>query len=92
MTTLPQALPKPQSVSRAHCDLDNWDFDPRYTEGACPICGWVPPGPTRAAPVWETRLAKVPWDLVLLGILAIVLVALGVLVGIAAHINLLPRS
>src|SRR5205823_2868118 len=28
----------------AHCPTDDWDFAPRYTDGACPICGWRPEG------------------------------------------------
>ena len=29
---------------RAHCEFDDWDFAPRYTDGACPLCGWEPDG------------------------------------------------
>src|SRR5438477_359396 len=28
--------------ARVMCDADGWSFDPRYTQGRCPICGWTP--------------------------------------------------
>lgn len=71
-----------------HCVNDDWDFDPRYTGGVCPICGWGP-GPTPPTQV-EALLRKVPWDYVLLGVLGLILVALGILVGMAAQVNILP--
>jgi hypothetical protein len=82
---------QPRKVSRLHCEVDDWDFDPRYTAGECPICGWRPnAGPAKALPAWRKRLDQVPWDLIGLGMLFVVLVTLGVFVAMAAKINLLP--
>ncbi len=52
-------------MSIATCELDGWDYDPRYTEGACPICGTAAEGaPT--APRWLLWSRRVPWDLLFL--------------------------
>ena len=76
---------------RLHCATDDWDFDPRYTGGACPICGWRPePVVARELPEWQRRLAAIPWDLVALGMLLVILVGVGVYVANAAKLNLLP--
>ena len=91
MTVAQRTLQQATGPGKVHCDLDNWDFDPRYTDGACPICGWVPPGPTKAKPIWEERFERVPWDYVLLVVLAVVLLVLAFMVGRAAHVNLLPK-
>ena len=85
---------KPASGSRkVHCATDDWDFDPRYTGGVCPICGWQPPTAAGAAGqaarmVW---LASLDWEIIGLVALAAVLVIMGVLVGIAAGISLVPK-
>jgi hypothetical protein len=44
-------------TAKAHCPLDDWDFDARYTDGVCPLCGWRPPG----APVEAPRAARIDW-------------------------------
>jgi hypothetical protein len=73
-----------------HCPNDDWDFDPRYTDGVCPICGW---GPGKApAPAWLARVQALPWDYILLTVFAILLIAVGVWVGLAGNINLLPQG
>lgn len=83
-------LRQPQAA-KAHCPQDDWDFDPRYTDGACPICGWRPEGlAATEVPKWKQQLARVPWDLVGLAVLFVALVALGVFVGLAAKINIVP--
>ncbi len=48
--------------ARAFCELDGWSFDPRYTEGRCPICGWVAPGAPEA-PLWLTLARRFEWEL-----------------------------
>jgi len=53
------------SALSVHCDLDAWDFDPRYTGGACPICGTVAEG-APAAPRWLLWSRRVPWDVLFL--------------------------
>ena len=68
---------------RYHCELDDWTFDPRYTDGHCPICGWAPEGaPT--APRWLVAARKFEWELTGLVVLLVVLVILGALVAHAA--------
>jgi hypothetical protein len=82
-----------QRLARAHCDLDDWDFDPRYTEGVCPICGWQPEGAAATPrPQWLAWTEKVQWDIVGLMVLAVVLLVMAVLVGRAAGITLTPKS
>ena len=73
--------------ARAHCELDNWSFDPRYTEGRCPICGWTPPG-APSAPAWLVAARKFEWEITGLVLLLIVLVILGVVVARAAGYKL----
>jgi hypothetical protein len=70
-------------TGRAYCELDRWSFDPRYTDGRCPICGWEPPGAPHA-PWWMLMARKFEWELAGLAVLAVVLVVLGVMVAHAA--------
>ena len=78
-------------AQRIHCGVDDWDFDPRYTDGACPICGWKPEqGEVTPLPAWRQQLARVPWDYVGLAVLFVALLGLGIFVAIAAKINLVP--
>jgi len=64
--------------ARAFCELDGWSFDPRYTEGRCPICGWVAPGAPQA-PLWLVLARRFEWELaglvVLMAVLALIAVA-----------------
>ena len=76
-----------RTTKRAFCELDQWSFDPRYTDGKCPICGWAPPG-AAAAPGWLAVARKLEWELAGLVLLAVVLVILGVLVARAAGYHL----
>jgi hypothetical protein len=74
---------------RAFCEADRWVFDPRYTQGCCPICGWAPAGvPT--APRWLRIANRIDWELFGLFALADVLIVLGLVVAHAA--GLLPAS
>lgn len=70
-------------TASCHCELDDWDFDPRYTEGVCPICGWQPEA-AAPAPRWLLLSRRVPWDLVLLLAVLFVAVFLGMIVAEAA--------
>jgi hypothetical protein len=84
---LPPHLREKRPHTLAHCELDDWTFDPRYTQGRCPICGWEAPD---AAAVLEPgpvvkELRSVDWDIVFLAALFLVLVALALIVGNAAH-------
>jgi len=74
-------------VRAAYCELDKWRFDPRYTQGTCPICGWAPEGAPKA-PRWLTLANRVDWELLGLFLLADALIVLGLVVAHAA--GLLP--
>ena len=73
--------------ARAFCELDRWSFDPRYTDGRCPICGWQQEGAPNA-PAWLMLARRVEWELLGLFALLIVLVVLGLVVARAAGITL----
>lgn len=75
--------------TRYHCEADGWTFDPRYTQGRCPICGWKPDG-APSAPGWLAILNRFDWDMVGLFVLADVLVLLGLIVAHA--VGILPSS
>ena len=64
---------------KAHCPIDDWDFEPRFTDGRCPLCGWRPPGP----PVTAPRVARIDWFWPMVALLAVVSVVMGVLVLVA---------
>ena len=71
----------------AFCELDHWRFDPRYTGGRCPICGWGPPGaPTATA--WLSVARRMDWDLFGLFVLLILLIVLGLIVAHAVGFSL----
>lgn len=72
---------------KAYCANDNWVFDPRYTQGRCPICGWAPDG-APAAPRWLALVNRFDWDMIGLFLLADALVLLGLVVAHAT--GLLP--
>jgi hypothetical protein len=67
------------SPSTARCPVDDWDFDARYTDGECPLCGWRPPGGPVAPPTFH----RIDWFWPLVGVVAAVSVVMGVLVLIA---------
>jgi hypothetical protein len=72
---------------RVYCKLDRWSFDPRYTNGRCPICGWAPAG-AATAPAWLMVARRVDMELLALVGLAILLVVLGLIVAQAAGFHL----
>lgn len=74
----------------AYCETDKWRFDPRYTQGRCPICGWEPAGAPKA-PAWLAFLNRLDWELLGLLMLLDVLVLFGLIVAhgaglIPAHV------
>lgn len=82
-----RALRWPGRTRTEYCELDRWSFDPRYTDGRCPICGWAPEGaPT--APPWLMIARRVDWQLISLFALAIFLVVLGLIVAHAVGFSL----
>ena len=46
------AAQRARADARAHaiCPVDSWTFTPLYTDGACPLCGWVPEGYVYSSP------------------------------------------
>ena len=72
---------------RAYCEADGWSFDPRYTQGRCPICGWQPEG-APDAPGWLALVKRLDWEILGLFLLVDVLFLLGLVVANAA--GLLP--
>jgi hypothetical protein len=81
--------PKFKTSGRAYCETDKWSFDPRYTQGKCPICGWAPQG-AATAPRWLRIANRMDWEMFGLFIFVDVLVALALVVAHAA--GLLPAS
>lgn len=67
---------------RILCEADGWSFDPRYTQGRCPICGWQPEG-APAAPRWLALVDRMDWQMIALVFLADGLVLLGLVVASA---------
>ena len=86
-------LPRPAfqrpsaSTAKLHCELDDWWFDARYTDGACPICGWQPEGVTYAAPLWLQIARRTDWELVGLLFTVALLIVLGVFVERTAGLS-----
>ena len=64
------------------CETDAWSFDPRYTQGRCPICGWAPDG-APAAPRWLALVNRMDWQMIGLVFFADLLVLLGLIVATA---------
>ena len=78
-------LPQVQRQTLYRCELDDWEFDARYTDGVCPICGWKPEG-APSAPRWLRLTRMVDWEMVGLLALFAFLVFWGVIVIKAAHL------
>jgi hypothetical protein len=70
----------------AYCTLDRWTFDPRYTDGRCPICGWAPEGAPNA-PAWMMLARRVDWELFGLVMFVGGLIIIGLLVARAAGVH-----
>lgn len=75
------------SAGKLHCELDDWWFDARYTEGACPICGWRPEELAWAGPLWMRAARRVDWELAGLFVMVLLLVVLGIFVERAAGLT-----
>jgi hypothetical protein len=84
---IPLPVPVIWRQTRYRCEADDWEFDARYTEGACPICGWQPEGAPHA-PRWLTLSRKVDWEMVGLFALFVVLVFCAVIISQAAGFRL----
>jgi hypothetical protein len=82
------ALQRPSSTTaKLHCELDDWWFDARYTDGACPICGWRPEGVTYSAPLWLRAARSADWELIGLVFMVLLLVVLGFFVERTAGLS-----
>ena len=82
------AFPRPAAtVAKLHCELDDWWFDARYTDGACPICGWRPEGVAFAAPLWLRTARRTDWELVSLLVTVALLIVLGIFVERTAGLS-----
>ena len=64
-------------AAKLHCELDDWWFDPRYTGGVCPICGWKPEDAAYPAPLWLRIYRRLDWELIGLVAMVAVLVFVG---------------
>jgi hypothetical protein len=84
---LPLRRKKERVPALYYCELDGWNFNPRYTEGACPICGWKPDG-APPTPRWLAVSRKVDWDVVALFALFVFLTFWAVIVAQAAHLHI----
>ena len=72
-----------RAPASAYCEVDRFEFDPRYTLGKCPICGWAPDG-APAYPSWMRLARRIDWELFGLFLLADLLLILGLVVAGAA--------
>ncbi|HZU73996.1 MAG TPA: hypothetical protein VE990_14610 [Acidimicrobiales bacterium] len=70
--------PDPQANLVVHCPVDDWGFRPYYSDGRCPLCGYIPEGEIRTL----TRQA-VDWFWPAVGLTALMSVIMGVLVVLA---------
>ena len=76
-----------KGAGRLHCELDDWWFDARYTDGACPICGWRPEGSAFPAPLWLRLHRRLDWELLGLVAMLAVLGIVGYEVELAAGVS-----
>jgi len=63
-------------LTRVHCEFDDWDFAPQFTDGVCPLCGWQPEG-FEADPPLSQRL---DWFTIMLAVVVVASVLMGILV------------
>jgi hypothetical protein len=61
---------------QVHCEFDDWDFAPRFTDGACPLCGWRPEGIVEEPSLVE----RMDWFMVMLAAVVIASIVMGILV------------
>jgi hypothetical protein len=74
------ALPALGPNDAVRCPIDDLEFRPYFTDGACPICGWRSVGVTIAKP-WTHRA---DWALIAFIALVIASVAMAAVVLTAA--------
>jgi hypothetical protein len=72
-----------RATTSAYCEVDRFEFDPRYTLGRCPICDWAPER-APAYPAWMRLARRVDWELFGLFVLVDVLLIVGLVVARAA--------
>ena len=76
-----------RGVTRMYCGRDSWEFDASATDGACPICGWVPEGDPILPPPIVRLYRWIDWDLVGLVALTAVMAAVTALAVHAANLG-----
>ena len=76
MSVIDRVLRRETEEVVAHCPIDDWDFAPQYTDGACPICGWRPEGMEFTTPL----AARIDWFWPAMGFLAMVSLAMAITV------------
>lgn len=59
-----------------HCEFDDWEFSPRYTDGACPLCGWSPAGVT----LEPSLIERIDWFMVMVVVVVLTSIVMGILV------------
>ena len=64
------------TATRVHCEFDDWDFAPQFTDGVCPLCGWQPEG-FEANPLLSQRI---DWFMVMLIVVVVASLLMGILV------------
>lgn len=63
-------------MKKTVCPNDGWAFDPRYTEGSCPLCAWRPPVPAIRPPL----VTRIDWFWPALAALVVVSILMATLV------------
>lgn len=80
MAGLPQRLAawrdgRGADEAQAICPTDGWAFRPRYTDGACPLCGWQPPGVIVRLPLSQ-RIHALGWSTIALAVVSLVMLVI----------------
>jgi hypothetical protein len=64
------------TVTRVHCEFDDWDFAPQFTDGVCPLCGWQPEGFEADPPLSQ----RIDWFMIMLVVVVLASLLMGILV------------
>jgi len=64
------------TATRVHCEFDDWDFAPQFTDGVCPLCGWQPDGYEANPPLSQ----RIDWFMIMLVVVVLASLLMGILV------------
>jgi hypothetical protein len=64
------------TATRVHCEFDDWDFAPQFTDGVCPLCGWAPDGYEANPPLSQ----RIDWFMIMLAVVVLASLLMGILV------------